>query len=576
MMNKLSSPIEEMKEHYQIVVIGSGYGGGIVASRLARAGQEVCVLERGREIHPGDYPKTELDAALETQLNLEIEHIGSRTALYDYHVNDDMTILVGCGLGGTSLINANVAIRPDRRVFEDPRWPQTLRDDVEGLIEEGFDKAVEMLQPVPYPNDFPELAKMQALKRSAETLNLDFNRVPINVTFHDGTNPAGVKQNACILCGDCFSGCNHWAKNTTLMNYLPDASNHGAVFFTKISVRRIERRHDEWIVHYHVLESGEEDVDGPTESVRADLVVLAAGTLGSTEILLRSKEAGLDLSDQLGQSFSGNGDVGGIAYNNDRKTNFVGFGDRDPNRMEPVGPTITGIIDLRDKPELDQGFVIEEGAIPGALESILPATLAKSARLAGQDTDRGFLDKIKEKYRQMVSYLRGAYHGAVNHSLAFLVMAHDDSGGQMKLVEDRVRITWPKIGEQPFVRQVNDQLLEATRTLGGTFVENPMWSKLPSRNMVTAHPLGGCVMAVDGSKGVVNHKGQVFAGQDGEDVYEDLYVCDGAVIPRSVGANPLLTISAISERCCRLIAQDRGWTIDYSFSFDNTDEQQDP
>ena len=83
-------------------------------------------------------------------------------------------------------------------------------------------------------------------------------------------------------------------------------------------------------------------------------------------------------------------------------------------------------------------------------------------------------------------------------------------------------------------------------------------------------------MAVDASKGVVNHKGQVFAGQDGEDVYEGLYVCDGAVIPRSVGANPLLTISAISERCCSLIAQDREWTIDYSLTLNNTDEQQDP
>ena len=134
-MNRLSSSIANLKEHYQIVVIGSGYGGGIAASRLSRAGQEVCVLERGREIHPGEYPNNEIEAARETQLNLEIEHIGSRTALYDYHVNDDMTILVGCGLGGTSLINANVAIRPDRRVFDDPCWPKALRNDVDSLID---------------------------------------------------------------------------------------------------------------------------------------------------------------------------------------------------------------------------------------------------------------------------------------------------------------------------------------------------------------------------------------------------------------------------------------------------------
>ncbi len=572
-MKKLSSPIEDMKEHYQIVVIGSGYGGGIAASRLARAGQQVCVLERGREIHPGEYPNNEIEAALATQLNLEFERLGSRTALYDYHVNDDMSVLVGCGLGGTSLINANVAIRPDRRVFDDPRWPQALRDDEDTLIEDGFHKAEEMLQPMAYPDDFPRLRKTRALKRSAEKLNLGFYRVPINVTFQDGLNRAGVKQNACVLCGDCFSGCNYWAKNTTLMNYLPDALNHGAVFYTQVSVRRIEQSDKQWIVHYHVLETGEEHTDAATQSVRADLVILAAGTLGTTEILLRSRSAGLDLSNQLGHGFSGNGDVGGIAYNNDKKTNVVGFGDREPESMEPVGPAITGIIDLRDKPELDQGFVIEEGSLPGVLKSILPATLAKSARLAGQDTDRGFLDKVKERYRVLISYLRGAYHGAVNHSLAFLVMAHDDSGGQMILEDDRIRIIWPEIGEQPFVRDVNHYLREATRVLGGTFVENPMWSKLPSRNMVTAHPLGGCVMAEDASQGVVNHKGQVFSGPEGADVYENLYVCDGSAVPRSVGANPLLTISAVGERCCSLIAQDRGWKIDYSFAAKNADEQ---
>lgn len=572
MLDRLSSPIAEMKEHYQIVVIGSGYGGGIAASRLARAGQEVCVLERGREIHPGEYPNNEIRVARETQLNLEIEHIGRRTALFDYHVNEDMTVLVGCGLGGTSLINANVALRPDSRVFDDPRWPAALRDDLDTLIEDGFLRAEEMLQPKTYPDTLPRLPKTQALQRSAAELNLNFHYLPINVTFHDVINNAGVNQKACILCGDCFSGCNYWAKNTTLMNYLPDAFNHGTVFFTQVSVRRIERTNDQWIIHYQVLETGDEDSDAATFSVQADMVILAAGTLGTTEILLRSKMAGLELSSQLGQGFSGNGDVGGIAYNNDQKTDAVGFGDREPHRMDPVGPTITGVIDLRDKPELDQGIVIEEGSIPGALEAILPATLAKSARLAGHDTDRGLIDRIKEKYRELLSYFRGAYHGAVNHSFAFLVMAHDDSGGQLKLQDDRIRVFWPDIGEQPFVTYVNHYLREATRVLGGTFVENPMWSELPSRNMVSAHPLGGCVMAEDASLGVVNHKGQVFLSSQGKDIYDNLYVCDGAVIPRSVGANPLLTISAVAERCCSLIAQDRGWTIDYSFLSHNNEE----
>src|SRR5271170_5887665 len=100
-MNRLSSPIEEIDAEYEVVIIGSGYGGAIMASRLARAGLKVCVLERGRERQPGEYPDTSLEAAAELQTNLPIVgHDGPRTGLFDLHVNDDISVLVGCGLGG--------------------------------------------------------------------------------------------------------------------------------------------------------------------------------------------------------------------------------------------------------------------------------------------------------------------------------------------------------------------------------------------------------------------------------------------------------------------------------------------
>ncbi len=562
-MERLSSPIQEMKDHYTIVVVGSGYGGGIAASRLARAGQQVCVLERGKERHPGEFPNDEAETLAEIQTNLPQEQIGYRTALYDFHVNETMTILVGCGLGGTSLINANVALRPDPRIFEDPRWPQAIRADVGGLLEDGYRRAEEMLKPTPYPDHFPPLAKLEALETSAKALKREVIRLPINVTFQDGLNHVGVEQHTCVLCGDCVSGCNYWAKNTTLMNYLPDARNHGAEIFTQVAVRTVERLDDRWLVHFHKLETGKERLGAPTSTVSADILILAAGTLGTTEILLRSKAAGLPTSDKLGYHFSGNGDVGGIAYNTDRPVNSVGFGERKPGGMNPVGPTITGVIDMRDRPHLDQGLVIEEGAIPGSLAKGMPIALAKAARLVGEDTDRGLSDKIRETIRRWISHIRGPYHGAVLNSQIYLVMGHDDSGGRLILEEDRIRIVWPDIGQQSFVKDVNAHLKEATRALGGTFVANPMWQMLPSQNMVTAHPLGGCVMAEDANQGVINHKGQVFAKYDGSDVYEGLYVCDGAAIPRSVGANPLLTISAVAERCCALLAQDRGWTISY-------------
>ena len=123
-MPRLASPIEKLKQHYDVLVIGSGYGGAIAASRLARAGRRVCVIERGREIQPGEYPRTELELLDEVQMDAPIKHFGSPAALFDVRFNKDINAVVGCGLGGTSLINAAIALRPDPRLLADLRWPR--------------------------------------------------------------------------------------------------------------------------------------------------------------------------------------------------------------------------------------------------------------------------------------------------------------------------------------------------------------------------------------------------------------------------------------------------------------------
>jgi cholesterol oxidase len=221
MIVRLSSPIEDIQDHYEVVVIGSGYGGAITASRLARAGRQVCLLERGKELQPGEYPNTGPEALAEMQFDLPDRHVGSRTGLYDFRVNDDLNVVMGCGLGGTSLINANVSLRADQRVFTDPRWPEALRADLGTLMEDGYRRAEEMLKPTPLPDSVVGLKKLQALADSSAVLPGRFNRPPINVTFTDHVNHVGVAQQACRLCGDCVSGCNYAAKNTVLMNYLP-------------------------------------------------------------------------------------------------------------------------------------------------------------------------------------------------------------------------------------------------------------------------------------------------------------------------------------------------------------------
>ncbi|MBA3767258.1 MAG: alpha/beta fold hydrolase, partial [Acidobacteria bacterium] len=224
---------------------------------------------------------------------------------------------------------------------------------------------------------------------------------------------------------------------------------------------------------------------------------------------------------------------------------------------------ITGIIDAREQPQLDDGMVIEEGSIPGAFAALLPKTFAVASALIGKDTDSGVADMVQERGRELDSLVRGSYYGAVHNTQTFLVMTHDDAAGRLYLEEDRVRIAWPGVGQQPIFEKVNERLEQATRSLGGTYLKNPLSTKLTNHDLITVHPLGGCVMAESAESGVVNHKGQVFSGDAGTAVYEDLYVCDGSIIPRPLGVNPLLTISALSERCCVLLAMDRGWQINY-------------
>lgn len=563
-MKRLSSPIEEIKAHYTVVVVGSGYGGAITASRLARAGQSVCVLERGKEFQSGDFPDSEARALGEVQADLPSLHLGSPLGMYDLRVNDDVNVVVGCGLGGTSLINANVALRADPRVFADGRWPRAFRDDVAGLLEEGYSHAAAMLKPAPYQDTTPPLAKLKGLQRSAQTLGAECTQPPINVCFTDGINHVGVEQRACNLCGDCVSGCNHGAKNSLNMNYLPDARNHGAELYTEVAVQRVEQRQGRWLVHFQTIGAGREAFDAPAMFVSADVVILAAGSLGSTEILLRSRASGLAMSDQVGKHFSSNGDVLGFGYNNDRPMNGVGFGDHPAKGRRAVGPCITGLVDMRATEHVDDGIVIEEGALPGALGRFLPIGLSAADALDDRDPSESLARRFAKWWREILSGLLGPYHGAVRHTQTYLVMAHDDGAGVMTLCDDRLRIAWPEAGKQPVFRRIDQVLVKATRANGGEYVPNPVWSELVGHELVTVHPLGGATMADDAKHGAVNHKGQLFLADSGTDAYAGLYVCDGAVMPRSLGVNPLLTISAIAERCAALIARDRGWTIDYA------------
>jgi cholesterol oxidase len=589
-VTRLSRPLAEAADEYTAIVIGSGYGGSIAASRLARAGQRVCLLERGSERVPGEFPATLADLRSEIKMDTVHGRYGRRRAMFDVRMNGDISALVGCGLGGTSLINANVSLPPLDDVFGLDGWPETFRSEP-GQLEPYYETARRMLGATPYPEDWPALNKLDALVASAAAIGAPCIRPPINVNFRDQVNPFGVYQPKCTNCGDCCSGCNYGAKNTTLMNYLPDAANHGAEIFTNASVERIERAGDRWLVHVGEVP---DVADGPSphpiteptpvrRTIAAAIVVVAAGTLGSTEILIRSREHGLPLSDALGHGFSGNGDVLAFGYDNHWKTEhdesgaavpvaINGIG-RGTNRLRPdqmPGPCITGVIDLRQQLGTRDGLVVEEGVIPGALAAVVPIGYFGGSALA--DNPFAYGAGEAEARLQDAASLASAiqhdpgglaeqsYRGPVSRSQTYLVMSHDDASGRLELRDDRLRIDWPGAGTEKAFDHDNAVLRRVNAAIHGEFLANPMWSEATGRQLMTVHPVGGCRMADSWDDGVVDDRGRVWAGPG--ILHEGLYVCDGAILPGSISVNPLLTISALAERSMDKLVAERGWSTD--------------
>ena len=166
---------------------------------------------------------------------------GEPSSLYEFYVTDDLSVAQGCGLGGGSLINANVGLDAVPGVFEDPLWPKELKQDLDSLQKIDRKHVVEMLKPTAYPDHYPTLDKIKRMKDGFGTCDIeDIDKVsykpPLYVTFEDTpSNHVGVPQPKCTGCGNCCGGCNVGAKNTLNLNYLPDAKAHGAEIFTEVS-----------------------------------------------------------------------------------------------------------------------------------------------------------------------------------------------------------------------------------------------------------------------------------------------------------------------------------------------------
>jgi cholesterol oxidase len=541
-MNRLSRPLADLKPAYDAVVIGSGYGGGVAASRLSRAGLRVAVLERGREIRTGQFPARFPDLARELQVTGARVRTGSETGLYDFRIGEDMHVLVACGLGGGSLVNAGVALEPDTRVFEDAVWPKELRRD--GLLAEAYRTASAWLRPARH-KDAAKLTKFKALSKASTAHGLGPVAAPVVVSFEANRNPAGIAQPACTLCGDCCAGCNVGAKNTVALTYLPDAAHHGAEIFAEARASHIERHSEGWRVVL-VPTGAERKADASERVLTARAVFLSAGTLGSSEVLLRSRDHGLAVSDRLGEQFSGNGDIIAFGYGADDRVNAIGIGHPPRFDGDTVGACVSGQIEIVDRNRLEHGLTIQEGVMPSALAPMLPMLFVPGGRLLGA----------------LESLIKGVYKGPFAHLQTFFAVSHDSASGRLTLANDRLALSWPKVGEEDCFPRLDAALAKTVGAVGGSYIKNPLANTSVGAKPATAHPLGGAVMGEDCGTGVVNHKGEVFDPAGGRTTtHRGLYVLDGSIIPRSLGVNPLLTITALAERALVLFARDHNLAI---------------
>ena len=520
---------------FDILIIGSGYGGAVCAARLAaqrRPGVRIGLLERGREWVPGTFPQHLMSfnpllpfVRRTSWMSEQLPY--NPLGLFGFY-SGDVPVVIGSGLGGASLTNCAVVLEAEEEVFRQTAWPDELRS--KQTLRPYYDVARRMLSPQTTPEErlTPKLrnhlgttAKLKAERR----WDAEAYRAPLAITFASRTNAQGMRQQGCVQCGDCATGCNVGAKSSLDMNYLPLAWTGGVLMFTQVDVSTIRKTGDLYQVDYVLRPDSTRPSREEKGSVTAALVVVAAGTMGTNEILLRSQdEGGIAASPWLGKGFSGNGNyLGFVDYqytDPEVQTHTAGVGIDYGAPANPVGAYIEGVIDFRrpGRP-LDRRVVIEE--------------MAQASSLAGG-----------------VALLMLA---DLNRAMTLLGMGHDWAEGEIRLEGGNPTVRWPDYDRQPSHAEIARLMDQYAKAFGGKFT---VFS--PARHY-TAHPLGGCRMGESAARGVVNHRGQVFdasVGDESRSVHAGLYVADASIMPTALGSNPLLTITALAERIADLIVND--------------------
>jgi cholesterol oxidase len=471
--------------------------------------------------------------------------------------------VVCSGLGGGSLIYANVMLRKDPAWFVDdapdqpPRpWPVSYAD-----LEPYYEAAEAMMGIQRYPFDtapYSATPKTEAFREAAGALGLDWRLPPLAVSFASPGQPPvpgqplteehqnlhGKPRVTCRLCGECDIGCNDGAKNTLDYTYLSRAADAGAVIRPLCEVRRIDRRDAAggYRVGY-TQRDAEQPGTARAVTVTGDRLVIGAGTYGSTFLLLRNRAAFPGLGPALGTRFSGNGDLLTLLRHSRRVARHALVArDLDPE----FGPVITSAIRMPDTLDGDgpagRGFYIEDGGNPSFLDWILQTADAPSmAARIGRFAVRRVWSHLKGNPRSNIGDdVSGLFGGgaASAATMPVLAMGRDIPNGTFSLRNGSLELDWSTSASSAYFDRVEATLRQLAEALEAGLANTPLWL---FKRVITVHPLGGVPMGADPGTGVVDEWGESFA-------YPGLHVVDGSVMPGPVGANPSLTIAAFAER----------------------------
>ena len=533
-MNRSAAP-----DDYDVLVIGSGFGGSVTALRLTEKGYRVGVLEAGRRFEDADYPRTSWDV----RKFLWAPKLGCH-GIQRIHLLRDVIILAGAGVGGGSLVYANTLYRPASDAFyHDRQWAHIT--DWRAELAPYYDQAERMLGVVQNPTMTPS---DEVMRQVAEEMGVGgtFSMAPVGVFFgRDGRKEPGVevgdpffggagpRRRGCLEVGECMTGCRHNAKNTLVKNYLYLAEKAGATVHprtTAVAVRPLPRG------GYAVdtVRTGAWRAGRTARSFTAGQVVFAAGTWGTQQLLHRMKAAGSlpEVSPRLGVL---------------TRTN-----------SEALGGALTTMRN-RTRHDFTRGVAITSSIHPDQYTHIEPVRYGKGSNAMGLlstlMTDGGgqvprwvkWLAQVARHPGRLGSLYFGINHWSERAVIGLTMQSLDNS---ITVHPKRTRLGRIKLTSEQghgapsptWVPAANQAMRHAGSAIGG-FPLNSVGEMVDIP--MTAHFLGGCVIGDSPESGVVDPYHRMYG-------HPGLHVVDGSAISANLGVNSALTITAQAERAMAL------------------------